>query len=146
MAATTGIGWTDAQKKLARAALNSAVRSGLLPRPNDVRCTDCPHVWLKGLGNRHEYDHHKGYDPEHYLVAEVVCKACHVRRDNKRAKQTHCIHGHEFTKENTIIKINGCRQCRECRRAFDREKRTRPPGFWARINANRKHLNYGKGA
>lgn len=30
-----------------------------------------------------------------------------------KKRQTHCIHGHAFDKENTIIK-RGCRQCRKC--------------------------------
>ncbi len=32
----------------------------------------------------------------------------------KRAKQTHCVNGHEFTLENTRMKNNGTRQCRAC--------------------------------
>lgn len=31
-----------------------------------------------------------------------------------KAQQTHCIHGHAFTPENTYIKRNGTRQCRAC--------------------------------
>jgi hypothetical protein len=33
----------------------------------------------------------------------------------KKARQTHCKHGHEFTPENTMIH-RGCRECRECER------------------------------
>ncbi|MDX3575967.1 HNH endonuclease signature motif containing protein [Streptomyces sp. FL07-04A] len=32
------------------------------------------------------------------------------------ARKTHCIHGHEFTSENTYTKPNGHRQCRQCGR------------------------------
>ena len=32
----------------------------------------------------------------------------------KKAQQTHCINGHEFTYENTYIKPNGCRNCKTC--------------------------------
>ena len=131
--------WTEAEKKLARSRLNVAVRTGVLPKPKDLPCVDCGHVWVEGQGNRHEYDHHKGYAEQHHLTAEVVCKACHVKRDNKKAKQTHCINGHEFTPENTGIRSRGSgRFCFECQRTFDRERRTRPEGFWKRINANRK--------
>jgi hypothetical protein len=28
--------------------------------------------------------------------------------------KTHCCRGHEFNKDNTYIKANGCRDCREC--------------------------------
>lgn len=35
----------------------------------------------------------------------------------QHARKTHCIHGHEFTPENTYIhKKNGQRHCRECTR------------------------------
>ncbi len=32
------------------------------------------------------------------------------------AKKTHCIHGHEFTPENTYRTRKGFRVCRTCRR------------------------------
>lgn len=32
------------------------------------------------------------------------------------ARQTHCIHGHKFTEENTRITPKGQRDCRECNR------------------------------
>jgi hypothetical protein len=32
----------------------------------------------------------------------------------KNAAKTHCDHGHEFTKDNTYIRRNGARTCREC--------------------------------
>jgi hypothetical protein len=32
----------------------------------------------------------------------------------KKARQTHCINGHEFTPENTSIRRNGSRRCRAC--------------------------------
>lgn len=34
------------------------------------------------------------------------------------ARKTHCIHGHEFTPENTALTVDGRRECRECRRAI----------------------------
>ena len=37
-------------------------------------------------------------------------------------RKTHCIHGHEFTPENTRIKSNGIRLCRTCERNRDRER------------------------
>ena len=42
-----------------------------------------------------------------------------------RATQTHCIHGHEFTPENTYVRKDGCRQCKECRRLSLRRMRER---------------------
>lgn len=37
-----------------------------------------------------------------------------------RAAQTHCGSGHALSPDNTYIKPNGCRNCRECKRAADR--------------------------
>ena len=145
MAATTGIAWTNGDKKLARQKLNIEVRAGRIAHPNSLPCADCGHVWNTG-DPRHEYDHYKGYAPKHHLIVEPVCSLCHKQRDSQKARQTHCVNGHEFTPENTGIRSRGRgRFCYECRRIFDREKRVRPEGFWQRINANRKHLNYGKG-
>jgi hypothetical protein len=36
------------------------------------------------------------------------------------ARKTHCIRGHEFDAENTLITYRGRRQCRECKRLADR--------------------------
>lgn len=39
-----------------------------------------------------------------------------------QARQTHCIHGHEFTEENTYYYRNGrARRCRECKRSKERK-------------------------
>jgi len=37
---------------------------------------------------------------------------------NQHTGKTHCIHGHEFTPENTYIRTNGNRACRTCLRQF----------------------------
>jgi hypothetical protein len=124
----------DGDRKQARQRINVEVRTGRRPHPNSLPCADCGHVWSEGE-QRHEYDHHKGYAPEHHLEVEPVCVDCHAKRGTK-AQQTHCIHGHEFTPENTIIKSNGARQCRKCRREFDR-KRKRPDGYWKELNRRR---------
>jgi len=48
----------------------------------------------------------------------------------KLAMATHCIHGHEFTPENTYIRPNGNRSCRTCLRSrsmqWNRERGVRP--------------------
>jgi hypothetical protein len=41
-----------------------------------------------------------------------------VGRTAVNARKTHCIHGHPFTADNTVIKAEG-RACRACKRAND---------------------------
>lgn len=112
----------DGDAKQARQRVNVMVRNGLFPHPNTRPCAGCGHVWTEGE-RRHEYDHYRGYAAEHHHDVEVVCTSCHHDRDNRRSQQTHCVHGHEFTPENTGRKPNGTRFCRECRRAYDRGRR-----------------------
>ena len=125
-------------KKQARQRINVDVRTGRRPHPNTLPCVDCGHIWKPGE-RRHEYDHYLGYDADHHQDVEVVCTTCHARRDSHKGRQTHCIHGHEFTAANTIIKSNGCRQCRECRRAFDRGRRS--AAYWRKYRAQRRSDN-----
>ena len=86
------------------------------------------------FAHRISYEFHKGDIPRD-LVIDHQCrvKGC-VNPDHLRAvtpqinvlenndsvcalnaKKTHCLHGHEFTAENTKI-IPGGRSCKECRR------------------------------
>lgn len=122
----------DGDKVQARYHVNLEVRSGRLANPNDLPCHDCGHL---GADRRHEYDHHLGYAAEHHLDVQAVCTTCHAKRDGK-ASQTHCIHGHEFTPENTIIKGNGNRQCRQCSR--DRDRKRRGAAYWREYRAKKR--------
>lgn len=126
----------DGDKVQARQRVNVLVRSGRIPHPTSLPCTDCGHVWREG-GRNHEYDHFHGYGAEHHGCVEVVCTRCHAVRDNARKKQTECLRGHEFTPENTIVAANGTRHCRECRRAHDRA-RGRDAEYWREYRRNRK--------
>lgn len=38
---------------------------------------------------------------------------------------THCLKGHEFTPENTMVELSGARRCRECIRARNRVRKRR---------------------
>lgn len=129
----------DGDRLQARQRVNVEVRTGRRPHPNTLPCSDCGHIWSPGE-RRHEYDHHKGYTAEHHLDVEPVCTTCHALRDSAKKAMNSCSKGHPFDEENTFIRPNGTRACRECRRAYDR-KRTRPPGYWKRINDARR----GKG-
>ncbi len=75
----------DPVKQKARLAVALAVRLGRLPRANSVPCTDCGRTWTTG-DLRHEYDHFKGYAPEHHLAVEAVCTKCHRSRESVRGK------------------------------------------------------------
>jgi hypothetical protein len=116
----------DRNKLAARSAVNVEVRLGKRPHPNTLQCVDCHHVWKPG-DPRHEYDHHLGYAPEHWLDVVPVCRKCHARRGPK-AQQTACAHGHAYTPENTKMRSNGTRECRTCRR--QRESATRDAAWW----------------
>ncbi len=63
-------------------------------------------------------------NPEH--LEPVTQRVNQLRSDSpaaRRAKQTHCLRGHEFTPENTEIKRNGCRGCKACHRQRDAERK-----------------------
>ena len=65
-------------------------------------------------------------NPDHM---EIVTPQENQRRGriNQYKMATHCIHGHEFTAENTILNKKGHRQCRVCGRqrfyAYRRRRR-----------------------
>lgn len=125
----------DGDRKQARQRVNVEVQHGRRPHPNKLPCVDCGHIWQEGE-RRHEYDHHLGYAPEHHLDVQAVCAKCHHARDSAKARQTHCINGHEFTPENTGRKPNGTRFCRECHRAHDRGRRG--AAYWREYRQKRK--------
>jgi hypothetical protein len=74
----------DGDAAQARRRINYFVEAGLIPHPNELRCSDCSHQWTEG-DRRHEYDHHLGYAAEHHEYVEPVCTSCHARREADRA-------------------------------------------------------------
>lgn len=63
-------------------------------------------------------------EPRH--LEAVTCRENLMRGDTEAARksaQTHCIHGHEFTPENTYSYPNKKRMCKAC--VFDRQRRRR---------------------
>lgn len=73
----------DGDKKQARQRINVLVKTGKLPHPKTLLCTDCGHVWKEGE-RRHEYDHHLGYDAQHHYHVQPVCTQCHTKREINR--------------------------------------------------------------
>lgn len=71
----------------------------------------------------HKCDVNSCVNPDHLFLGTASDNA--QDRDNKRrgrnSSKTHCIHGHEFTPENTYER-NGVRWCRVC----DRERKKDP--------------------
>lgn len=125
----------DGDKNQARQRINVEVRTGRRSHPNSLPCFDCGHVWEKGE-RRHEYDHYLGYAAAHHYDVQPVCTRCHVKRDSIKARATHCVHGHEYTPENTGRKKNGTRFCRECFRIFDRGRKDAQ--WWRDYRAKRR--------
>jgi hypothetical protein len=58
--------------------VRKAVQSGVLARP-DV-CQKCGEAPRKGLVDAH---HHRGYDEQHTLDVQWLCRACHLRANHK---------------------------------------------------------------
>lgn len=78
----------DPVKLRARWRVQTEVRAGRLPHPNDVPCVDCGHRFGEGddPDRRHEYDHHRGYDDEHALDVIALCTIDHGARERARRK------------------------------------------------------------
>jgi len=72
----------DGDRTQARGRINYFVELGLIPRPNDIPCHDCGHIWKEGE-RRHEYDHYLGYAAEYHEHVQVVCTLCHAAREKK---------------------------------------------------------------
>lgn len=108
--------------------------------------------------HRFSYTIHKGDIPEG-LVIDHLCKntnCCNpdhleavttrenvLRGENfsaKKAKQKACKRGHLFTPENTHISSQGTRQCRTCRRHWDRARR---PKLLRHTKAEPTHCSKG---
>lgn len=62
--------------------------------------------------------------PSHLFAGthlENIADATAKGRMRGRAGQTHCHRGHEFTPENTIMRVGGIRLCKTCRRAWEKQ-------------------------
>lgn len=81
----------------------------------------------KGLWILHKCDNPPCVNPEHLYAGTRQDNANDIR-DRKRhpkAQQTHCLRGHEFTKENTRISQNGTRHCKACNNLLRRVSKER---------------------
>ena len=73
----------DGDQRQAYGRIHHLIRTGRLPHPNELPCTDCGHIWKEGE-RRHEYDHYLGYAAEHHESVEAVCTLCHHARERGR--------------------------------------------------------------
>ena len=72
------------QHEIARHKIAYAVQRGDLLSANKLQCKDCGHF---GRDRRHEYDHYRGYDFQHWFDVEPVCTICHAEREVQRRNQ-----------------------------------------------------------
>lgn len=59
------------ERRKAKAAVDKAIRTLKLPKPNSLVCCYC-------TKSAELYHHHKGYEPEHWLDVIPVCRKCHI--------------------------------------------------------------------
>jgi hypothetical protein len=67
-------------KDRARWATKQAWRTNKIPHPKTLLCSDCG-------GPAVEYDHYLGYEREHWLDVQPVCRRCHHQRGYKRGER-----------------------------------------------------------
>lgn len=104
-----------------------------------------------------------GLDLDHLCRNRLCVRPSHLEAVTRRtnllrgatlpaanAAKTHCVHGHEFTPENTARSAVGHRSCRTCSRAADQVRPPRPhrvrpcPHCGKRMTHLSRHLNEGR--
>ena len=66
----------------------------------------------------HQCDNPECTNPDHLMIGDYAENMRHVseRKRSPQSQKTHCVHGHEFTPENTKLRgPNGRRGCRQCK-------------------------------
>lgn len=84
------------ERDKARVAVARAKKAGRLPKASDLLCVDCGR-------QAQEYDHYLGYNEEHWLDVQPVCKPCHERRGKNP----------RFDAKVVVVVQRFCRRCGE---------------------------------
>lgn len=67
--------------------------------------------------------HRSCVNPDHLepVTRKVNLLRSSLTLTSQKAAKTHCVHGHEYTPENTKLAKNGTRHCRECNNKMQRD-------------------------
>ncbi len=77
----------DGDRKQAKNRVRTLVRCGIIPAAASLPCVDCGGMEVDGEAETlHEYDHWKGYSPEHHEDVQVRCVKCHRKVEAVRVK------------------------------------------------------------
>lgn len=93
------------------------------PIPRDLDLDHVCHTRDENCRAGNDCPHRRCCNPAHL---EPVTERTNVLRSRTgsadNARKTHCIHGHELSGDNLIIRSDGGRRCRECKRASSRRE------------------------
>lgn len=78
---------------------------------------------VEGLDLCHSCDNRLCVNPDHLWLGtrQENLLDCLRKNRNPNWNKTHCKHGHEYTKENTMIRYDGDRECRTCSNRHKKE-------------------------
>ncbi|MBM0235909.1 hypothetical protein JNW88_00205 [Micromonospora sp. ATA32] len=95
------------------------------PIPDGLTLDHLCHNVDSGCAGGRQCRHRRCVNPEHLepVAFEVnVSRGLGPTADN--ARKTRCVSGHEFTPENTYVRPEGGRECRECIRTRNRQRKS----------------------